>query len=195
LHTHLHLQNANTAQGRRSTERWAARHGCTRSPRGGGVAAMARMGAAGRRPRPPPPAQHTHGTKAGFTAVRDTAQKGTLDIRAGGASRARRGARRRSAQRRGATRGDPPAHLQKRQESPQKRRQLWDITAWGSLDPRLPLHSATRRVAASPMGRRRRARTNRSGSKARTQAVRLRRLAQGKERGDHGAHRGSTVKA
>jgi hypothetical protein len=116
--------------------------------------------------------------------------KGTLHIRAGGASRARRGARRR-----GATRGDPPAHLQRRQESPQKRRQLWDITAWGSQDPRLPLHSATRRDAASPMGRRRRARTNRGGSKARSQAARLRRPAQGEEKGDHGAHRGSTVKA
>jgi hypothetical protein len=171
------------------------RHGCTRSPPGGGATAMARMGAAGRRPRPPPPAQHLHGTKAGFAAAQIHSETISLGIRAGGASRARRGVRRRSAQRRGATRGDPPAHLQKRQEAPQRRQQPWVITAWGSPDPRLPLHSATRRDAASPMGRRRRARTNGGGSKARTQASRLGRTAHGEETGDHGAHRGSTVKA
>jgi hypothetical protein len=56
LHTLLHLQNAITAQGRCITEGLAARDACTRGSPCGGTAAMARLGAAGRRPHAPSPA-------------------------------------------------------------------------------------------------------------------------------------------
>jgi hypothetical protein len=115
LHTHLHLQNANTAQGRRSTERLAARHGCTRSPWGGGVTAMARMGAAGRRPRPSPPATaHPRHEGRVHSSSRHGAKRARLN--SGLAVRRALGAAHDGAAPDGATRGDSPAHLQKRQE-------------------------------------------------------------------------------
>jgi hypothetical protein len=132
--------------------------------------------------------QHIHGTKAGFTAARDTAKRARLT--SGLAARHALGAAHDGAAPDGATRGVPPAHLQKHQEPHRNGDSTGGVTAWGSLDPRLPL---TRRDAASPMGRRRRARSDRGGSKARTQAVRLRRPAQGEEREGHGAHCGSAV--
>jgi hypothetical protein len=55
------------------------------------------------------------------------------------------------------------------------------------------LHGATRRDAASPMGRRRRDALGQGGSTARAQAEQLARPAQGEEREDHGAHRGSAM--
>jgi hypothetical protein len=167
LHTHLHLQNANTAQGsvRRTLAtardatpspdarrvspvrakpwaRWGAagrvirshvpaetrarlKAGAAQNGRRRGTAARAAHRAAGPRPwrawvRPAGARahlhlhQHIHGTKAGFTAARDTAKR--THLTSGLAARRALGAAHDGAAPDGATRGVPPAHLQKRQE-------------------------------------------------------------------------------
>jgi hypothetical protein len=119
-----------------------------------------RVGAAGRLPRAPEPAQKPTAQRPGshhktrkplrrLTSRRATA-KGKPIHRAGGATRVRRGARRRGTRRRDT--GCSPSPTCRCSLNPNWR-QHWDVTAWGSHDPRLPL---ARRDAASPMGRRRR---------------------------------------
>jgi hypothetical protein len=121
-----------------------------------------RMGAAGRFPHAPEPAQKPTAQRPGshhqtrkplrrLTSRRATAKRANLF--SGLAVRRAFGAAHDGATPDGATRGVPPALPAEAPRTRKKRRQHWDVTAWGSHDPRLPL---ARRDAASPMGRRRR---------------------------------------
>jgi hypothetical protein len=104
--------------------------------------------------------QHIHGTKAGFTAAQNTAKRARLT--SGLAARHALGAAHDGAAHSDAARGCFPA-LPAEATRPPKRRLLWDVTAWGSHDPRLPLvqRNAARRgvthgeAAARALGQRR----------------------------------------
>jgi hypothetical protein len=122
---------------------------------------MARWGAAGRRPRSPPPATerptarrpgHSNASQAlprQLTQELAAAERQTCSP---GWRRDARPARRTTAQRTTTRHGGFPSPTCRSTLIP-KRRQHRDVTTWGSLDPRLPL---ARRGTASPMGRRRR---------------------------------------
>jgi hypothetical protein len=146
---------------------WNAR---TRSSTGGGATAMARWGAAGRRPRSPPPATESPtARRPGHSSASQAPAAARLEARRGGKANLLTGlAARRAfgAMHDGAARGVPQPFLQKFPWT-QLWRKHWDDAAWGSHDPRLPL---AQRDAAAPMGRRRRGASNTSGSKARAQA-------------------------
>jgi hypothetical protein len=193
-HHHLQQPTHGTKAGF-TAARDTAQNACWRCPTGDEATATARMGAAGRRPRhqilrkSPRLRGRVHITRHASTC--GGSPRGALrrkgQARSPGWRRVARSARRTTARHPTARHGVfPQPHLQKLQEPHRNGDSTGGVTAWGSHDPRLPL---TRRDTASPLGRRRRARSDRGGSMARAQAGHLRRPAQGEAR----AHRGSSV--
>jgi hypothetical protein len=152
---------------------------------------LARMGAAGRRPRAPSPATETStARRPGHSNATLALAAARLEARRGGKANLLTGWRR-DACCTTARRGVFPSLSCRSSLRPKNWRKHWDDAAWGSHVPRLPL---AHRDAAAPMGRRRRDALGHGGSMARAQAGKVRYGARRKESG-LGAHSGSTVKS
>jgi hypothetical protein len=169
-HAHTPAEKRTRLEGRLSTARIAAWNACTRSSSGGGATAIARMGAAGRRPRSPSPAtayprHEGRVTTAHHKPPRDGSprdaprRKGRSctpgwrrDARSACCSTARR-----------RVIPSPPCTLARSLLW----RGHWVVAAWGGHGPDSRRHGATRR---RPWGGGGAARPASSGSKARAQA-------------------------